>query len=127
MPAPAGQIPTSAFDSEVLPDALAPSSASPMPAFRANETFRTIGLSAPGGATTKFCTVSSRLGRGSTTGGAFGAAVTLQISRRRVRPWRAATSCFQVPSATSTGASARPIMIDDAIMTPPDALSATTR
>ena len=50
-----------------------------------------------------------------------------KMSRRRAMPWRAATSCFQVPSATSTGASARPIMIEDAIMMPPDALSETTR
>ena len=61
------------------------------------------------------------------TGGAGGCAVALQMSRRRVRPWRAAASCFQVPSAISTGASARPIRIEDAIMMPPDALSATTR
>ena len=73
------------------------------------------------------CTESSRWGRRNATGGVGGFAVTLQISRRRPMPWRAAISCFQLPSATSTGASARPIMIDDAIMMPPDARSATTR
>ena len=61
------------------------------------------------------------------TGGAGGGAVALQMSRKRARPCRAATSCFQLPSAISTGASARPIRIDDAIMMPPEALSATTR
>jgi len=98
-----------------------------MPALSENEMFETIGLVAPGAVTASSCTDSSRQGRGSTTGGAGGAAVALQMSRRRVMPWRAATSCFQVPSAISTGASARPIMIDEAIMMPPEALSATTR
>ena len=120
-------MPTRAFDSEVLPDALAPSSASPMPAFSVKEMFWTIGLSVPGAATASSCTESSRQGRGSITGGAGGFAVALQMSRSRVMPWRAATSCFQLPSATSTGASARPIMIEEAIMMPPEALSATTR
>src|SRR5262245_58762990 len=98
-----------------------------MPALSENEMFETIGLSAPGAATLSPCTSNSRHGRGRDTGGAGGLAVILQISRRRATPWRAATSCFQVLSATSTGASARPIMIDEAIMMPPEALSDTTR
>jgi hypothetical protein len=92
-----------------------------------NVTPDTIGMSNPGAATARFCTDNSRQGRGNMTGGAGGGAVALQMSRRRVRPWRAAASCFQVPSAISTGASARPIRIEDAIMMPPDALSAMTR
>src|SRR5205085_11361220 len=123
----AGQMPTSAFDSDGLPEALAPSSANPMPGLSENETLDTIGVSVPGATTERSCTESSRHGRGNATGGAGGFAVTLQISRRRMIPCRAATSCFQLPKATSTGASARPIMIEEAIMMPPDALSATTR
>jgi hypothetical protein len=66
-------------------------------------------------------------GPGQRNRGAAGFAVTLQMSRRRAIPWRAATSCFQLPSAISTGASARPIIIDEAIMMPPEARSAITR
>ena len=50
------------------------------------------------------------------------AAVTSRTARRRLIPSRAATSCFQFASATSTGARARPIMIEDAIMIPPGRL-----
>ena len=127
MPCLAGHIPTSALESEVLPDALAPSRASPVPALSEKLTFDTIGVSEPGAATLSSCTASSRQGRASATAGNGGFAVALHTSRNRAMPWRAATSCFQLPSATSTGANARPIMIDDAIMTPPEALSATTR
>ena len=121
-------MPTSAFESEVLPDALAPSSASPVPAFSEKETFCTIGLSVPGAATAELLHRTAR-GRAAAASPAARRPVpsTLQISRSRAMPWRAATSCFQLPSATSTGASARPIMIEEAIMMPPDALSATTR
>ena len=111
-----------------MPDALAPSSASPVPALSENETFDTIGMSDArrGDGEIPAPTIRGR-DAAACTGGAGGCAVALQISRRRAMPWRAATSCFQLPSAISTGASARPIMIDDAIMMPPDALSATTR
>ena len=84
-------------------------------------------MSKPGAATARFCTDNSRKGRGSMTGGVGGGAVALDMLRKRARPCRAATSCFQLPSAISTGASARPIRIDDAIMMPPEALSAITR
>ena len=95
MPCWAGQIPTSAFESEVFPDALAPSKANPMPALSEKETFETIGFSPPGAATLRACTESSRQGRGSATGGAGGFAVTLQMSRRRARPRRpGSTPCW---------------------------------
>src|SRR4029078_7899970 len=111
---------------DVLPEALAPRSASPIPALSENETLETIALVDPGAATDSSLTESSRHGRGNSTGGGGGAAVAMQISRRRAMPWRAAASCFHELSAISTGASARPIMIEEAIMTPPEALSATT-
>src|SRR5580693_3812791 len=68
-PCLAGHIPTSAFESEVFPDALAPSSANPVPAFSENEISDTIGLSVPGAVTQRPCTEISRHGRGSATCG----------------------------------------------------------
>src|SRR5438270_12289360 len=103
VPCLAGQIPTSAFDSDVLPDALEPSSARPVPALSEKETLDTIGVCVPGATTARSCTASSRRGRGSATGGAGGLAVALHMSRRRKIPCRAATSRFQVTHATLTG------------------------
>ena len=83
--------------------------------------------SLPGTVTVRSSTESIWRGRGSATAGAAGAAVAFKTARRRLIPWRAATSCFQLDSAISIGASARPIMIDEAIMMPPEACSMMTR
>ena len=62
--------PPAPLTSEVLPDALAPSNARPMPAVSEKETLETIGRSMPGAADGEILTESSRHGRGSATGGA---------------------------------------------------------
>src|SRR4249919_2314509 len=121
-----GQIPTMAFASEDLPEPLAPTSARPAPAVRPKETLRTIKRLDPGGATVSFCTHRCLAGEGRVTAGADGEAIVQNVSLSLLTASRAETSCFQVPRTISIGASARPIMIEDAIMIPPLAWSATT-
>ena len=123
----AGQMPVRALTSDDLPAALAPSKARPMPAVSVKEMLERRVRSPPGTVTVRSSTDSFWCGRGSATASAAGAAVAFRTSRRRPMPWRAATSCFQLASATSIGASARPIMIDEAIMMPPEACSMMTR
>ena len=98
-----------------------------MPAESANDTSETIKCWVPGADTARLCTDKCCCGRGSRTGGVAGTAVACKIPRSRAMPWRAATSCFQVPKATSMGASARPITIEEAIMIPPEACSIRTK
>ena len=49
-----------------------------------------------------------------------------KVSPKRLTASRADMRCFHVPRTISIGASARPIMIEDAIMMPPLAFSPMT-
>src|SRR5262252_9332115 len=112
-------MPTSALASEDLPDPLAPSSAKPVPAESAKDTLRVTKRLDPGGTTARSCTHNCLLGHGKVMAGAGGAAVARKVPTKWLMACRAEMSCFQVPSTISIGARARPIMIEEAIMTPP--------
>src|SRR5262245_8366444 len=113
--------------SDDFPEPLAPSKARPLPAGRENEISRAITRLEPGGTTATCWTQRLLAGERSVTAGAGGEGMPFSVVSRRLTASRAAMSCFQVPRTISIGASARPMMIDEAIMMPPLALSPTTR
>ena len=110
-------MPTRARTSEVLPAPLGPMMPSASPVLSANRTLATTGF-VPPGATTVTCSTSRlRAGCGSAVASRFGAA-RVSVSDSRVMLWRAAMKARQLAMAVSIGASARPIMIEAAIMAP---------
>ena len=75
---------------------------------------------------TRFSTVTRPVGAGSETALSIGGTTETSFFRRRCAA-RADTNAFQAPSPCSTGPSARPRMIEAAIMPPPVSWFCVTR
>ncbi|MNL43039.1 hypothetical protein D3C87_1655300 [compost metagenome] len=103
-----------------FPEPDGPMTPSAFPAVMTKPRPATVGFFSPGGMMVTFSTFNSLSGFGS----AIAVAVTgicAKSSLSRAQLWRAATKDFQLDMARSTGAKARPIMIELAIITPPEA------
>src|SRR3954468_9198033 len=87
------------------------------PADRSKLTRDSVGALLPGGTTTTASTFNRPVGRGSAVRSCC-CGMRLNKSCRRRWAMRAPTNCFQVPIACSTGASARPIMMEPAMIRP---------
>ena len=117
MPRAAGHTPTSVRASDVLPVPLGPITPSASPADSEKAMLATIGRAVPGATTTTCSTASSCAGGGSSVAGRGTAVrVSAWLSRRMLS--RACWKLRQLAIADSTGASARPIMIEAAIIAP---------
>src|SRR5262249_44501326 len=118
--------PTSARASVDLPEALGPMIPSALPAFTANATPCTAGFSDPGGVTLIVSTISACDGAGNcnfeTSGGN-----TRNNADNRDQLCRATTKPFQLTIHMSTGARARPVRIELAMMIPAVASPRITR
>ena len=118
--------PTSMRASDDFPDALGPMMPRPLPALSAKATSCTTGLRLPGG--TALAASTDRLARGrGNASGALRAGIATRSSFNRRQAWRAATKPFQLAIATSTGARAREVRIELAMMMPAEACCCNTR
>jgi hypothetical protein len=120
------QTPTSTRASEDLPDALGPITPRPLPALSVKATSCTTKRCAPGGAALTPSTLSAALGRGSCSGASRGGNAAMS-SISRFQLWRAATKPRQLAIASSTGARAREVRIEPAMITPAVACCWMTR
>ena len=120
-PGPAGQTPTMARARDDLPDALGPITPSAWPALSWKATPWTTSRWLPGGFTLTASSVSEAAGVGSSMrAGSAGSMPSRPLRRRQL--WRAAMKPRQLAIATSTGASARDVRIELAMMMPADGL-----
>ncbi|MNY40708.1 hypothetical protein D3C86_1754660 [compost metagenome] len=103
-----------------LPEPEGPITPSAFPALTTKPRPVTVGFLSPGGTMVTFSTRNSFSGFGSAMAAAL-AGICAKSSLSRAQLWRAATKDFQLEMARSTGAKARPIMIELAIITPPEA------
>ncbi len=109
-----------------LPDALCPMMPMPSPAFAWKDASRTKGVRDAGGPSVRFSTESWRAGRGRSSTVA-GAGMAWRTPARRVQLARAERNERHWLIASSTGASARALRIELAMMMPPVACPLMTR
>ena len=113
--------------SEDLPEALGPMMPSPLPALSEKATSCTTKRWTPGGVALTPSTEKVALGRGSAIGASPRRAAPPRARSRRFQLWRAATKPRQLAIASSTGASAREVRIELAMMMPAVACCSITR
>src|SRR5258708_37242713 len=116
-PRATGHTPTIERARHDLPDALGPMIPSPWPDFNWNATSCTTARLVPGGTTLTVPTAREWLGRGRAMRAQSPGILSMRSLRRR-QLCRADTNPLHWDTASSTGASARDVRIDDAIMTP---------
>ena len=118
MPRTGFQTPTRPRTSDDLPDPLGPMMPTPWPASTTNATSCTTIFCWPGGAMASVSTCSLFAGGSSwVTWACAGTAANMRLSRCQL--WRAPTKFFQCAIARSTGASARALRIELAMIMPP--------
>jgi hypothetical protein len=103
-----------------FPDALGPITPSALPRWSLSESSRTTVLCSPGGITLALSTTSVLCGA-SRGIGSLSAGILASNSRSRPQLCRAATQLRQCAIAMSTGASARALSMEPAMMMPAEA------
>ena len=110
-------MPVMARASVDLPEAETPITPSAWPGSSVRSRPRRLGLLCSGGTMVSACTSSRPRGRGRAVGSSCSGVVSSSFCRF-AQPCRARSTSGQPPIACSTGASARPIRIEPAIIAP---------